>query len=146
MRALRLFEEYIKEGIIKKVSKDSERAKNLLLESERKLNSLQERLEKIGIKDENANDYVEYCYDIVMLIIRAKMLSQGYNALGQGAHEAEVSFLRTINCSEREIKLADQMRFFRNGMLYYGTRLDKEYAETVLEFMKQMIKKLKKMP
>ena len=145
MRALKSFEEYIDEGIVKKGTKDSERAKSLLLESERKSNSLRERLEKIGIKDENANDYVEYCYDIIMLIIRAKMISQGYHASGRGAHEAEVSFLRKIQCSEREIQFVDQMRFFRNGMLYYGTLLDTGYAEEVLKFMKLILQKLEKL-
>ncbi len=48
---LNSFEEYVKEGIVKKVSKNKERAKSLLEESERKMRSLKERLEKLGIKD-----------------------------------------------------------------------------------------------
>jgi len=37
---------------------------------------------------------------------------------------------------EQEVQFADQVRFFRNGILYYGTVLDKEYAEKVIEFTK----------
>lgn len=46
----------------------------------------------MGIDDDNANDYIEYCYNIIMFSIRAKMLEQGYTTSGQGAHEAEVAF------------------------------------------------------
>lgn len=61
MRVLKLFEEYQKEGIVKRVKINEERAKSLVIESERKRRSLNERIEKLGINNENANDYVEYC-------------------------------------------------------------------------------------
>lgn len=143
MKLLRFFGDFIKEGIVKKVSKNSERAKSLILESERKMLSLKEHLEKIGVKNENANDYIEYCYDLLMRLVRAKMLVDGYNASGFGAHEAEVSYLRNLGFKEQEVQFADQMRFFRNGMLYYGTILDREYAEKVIEFTKKNYLKLK---
>jgi len=73
------------------------------------------------------------------------MLLDGYNASGFGAHEAEVAYMRNMGFSEQETQFADQMRFFRNGMLYYGTRLDKEYAEKVIEFTKKTYPKLKEM-
>ena len=99
--------------------------------------------EKLGITNENANDYVEYCYDIFMHLVRAKMLLEGYNASGFGAHEAEVAYIRVLGFNENDVQFANQLRFFRNGMLYYGTRLDKVYAEKVIEFTKQMYLKLK---
>jgi len=143
MRYLKPFEEFIKEGIVKRITIDKERAKSLAKESERKMNSLNEQLEKIGVKDENANDYVEYCYDIIMYLIRAKLYLKGYNASGQGAHEAEISYLKILGFAEKDIQFADQMRYFRNGILYYGTALDKEYAEKVIEFTKSISPKLK---
>jgi len=80
-----------------------------------------------------------------MELIRAKMLLEGYNASGFGAHEAEVSYLRVLGFNEKDVQFADQLRFFRNGMLYYGTILDKEYAERVIEFTKKTYAKLKTM-
>ena len=80
-----------------------------------------------------------------MELTRAKMLLEGYNASGYGAHEAEVSYLRVLEFSENDVQFADQMRFFRNGMLYYGTILDKEYAEKVLEFTNKTYHKLKEL-
>ncbi|MCK5042556.1 MAG: hypothetical protein KAR51_00880 [Candidatus Aenigmarchaeota archaeon] len=134
MRYVKPFEEFIKDKIIKKVTADKERARSLILESERKLNSLNENVEKIGVKDANANDYAEYCYDIIMFLIRARLYSEGYTSRGLGAHEAEVSFARYMGFNEKDILFLDQLRYFRNGILYYGKRLDKEYAEKVLEF------------
>jgi len=68
----------------------------------------------------------------------------GYSASGQGAHEAEVSYLRELGFSEKDVQFADQLRYFRNGILYYGTSIDKEYADKVLEFTKTVHSKLKK--
>ena len=143
MRNLKPFEDFINEGIVKRVKADKERAKSLIKESERKMNSLNEQLEKIGVKDENANDYIEYCYDTIMYLIRAKLFSEGYIASGQGAHEAEISYLKILGFAEKDILFADQMRYFRNGILYYGTFLDKEYAEKIIEFAKYICPKLK---
>ncbi len=145
MKAIKKFDEFIKKGIVRKTNVNLDRARSLIIESERKMNSLKERLEKIGIKNENANDYVEYSYDILMLLIRAKLYSEEYNASGLGAHEAEVSYMRILGFDEKEVQFVDQMRYFRNGILYYGTILDKEYAEKVVEFTKKIYHKLKRM-
>src|SRR3989338_8596960 len=128
MRIVKPFEEFIKGGIAKRMKPDRERSKSLVAESERKIRSLKERLEKIGIKNDNANDYVEYCYGLVMHMVRAKLCLDGYATGGQGAHEAEVSYLRVLGIAENEVQFADQLRYFRNGILYYGTSLDEEYA------------------
>ncbi len=143
MRYLKQFNEYMEEGVVKKIKKDSERAKSLISESERKTKSLKENINKIGIKEENANDYVEYCYDTIMLLIRAKMYLDGYNSSGQGAHESEIAYTRFLGITEKEILFLDQLRYFRNGILYYGKRLDKEYAEKVIEFSNRIYPKLK---
>ena len=138
------FEDFLKEEIVKRITPNKERAKNLIAESERKMSSLREQLEKIGIKNENANDYVEYCYNIIMYLIRAKLYLEGYSASGQGAHEAEVSYLKILKFKENDIQFLDQLRYFRNGILYYGKIIDKEYAEKVIEFANKIYSKLKK--
>lgn len=70
------------------------------------------------------------------------MFTNGYNTNGQGAHEAEVAYTKIIGLNEKETQFIDQLRYFRNGILYYGKTLDKEYAEKVIEFMKKIINKL----
>ncbi|MBI2664883.1 hypothetical protein HYX10_06110 [Candidatus Woesearchaeota archaeon] len=97
----------------------------------------------MGVDDENANDYVEYCYNIIMFLVRAKMLQQGYASSGQGAHEAEVAFARNMGFGESELQLLDQLRYFRNGILYYGKRFDEGYAKKIVEFTEKVCSKQK---
>ncbi len=143
MSAVRKFDDYIRERVVKTQNPDKSRAEFLTKEAEKGYKTLQEYLSKIPLNEDNANDHVKRCYDIIMELTRAKMLLQGYSASGFGAHEAEVSFLRTLGFSENEVQFTDQIRFFRNGILYYGTQLDKEYAQKVIEFMKKVYPRLK---
>jgi len=85
---------------------------------------------------------VKNAYDIIMEIIRAKMLMRGFNASGKGAHEAEVSYLGTLKFKESQIRLLNQLRYFRNGILYYGKKFDKEYGKEVINLLESISKKL----
>lgn len=145
MKGIRNFEEFIGENIAKKQSIDKSRAEFLIKEAENSYNNLLEMIKKLKVNDTNANLFVKSCYDILMELVRAKMLLDGYNASGFGAHEAGVSYLRVLKFDERDVQFADQMRYFRNGTLYYGTQLDAIYAEKVIEFTKKMYSKLKEM-
>jgi len=143
MNTLKEFNEYVKQGIVKKQAKDNSRAESLIKESERRLVSLKVYLKKIGLNDENANDIIENCYNIIIGFIRSKMLLQGFNSSGTGAHEAEISYLRELNFSETEISFANQLRYFRNGIMYYGKQFDKEYANKVMNFLSDFYPKIK---
>lgn len=144
MKLIKKFDEFVKLKIVKKQSPNKSRAEFLVKEAEISIEGLKERIEKIGINNKNANSIIKDCYDILMELIRAKMFLKGYNAAGQGAHEAEVSYMRTLGFSEKEVRFVNQIRYFRNGILYYGTILDKEYALKVLKFFKKIYPKLKK--
>ncbi len=145
MSAVRNFEEFVKLNIVKKQSIDRSRAGFLIKESEKDFSALQVIVRKVGVNDATANTFARACYDILMELIRAKMLLEGYNASGFGAHEAEVAFLRILKFNENDVQFADQLRYFRNGMLYYGTMLDAEYTEKVLAFTNRIYPKLKQM-
>ncbi|HII14892.1 MAG TPA: hypothetical protein HA362_01115 [Nanoarchaeota archaeon] len=138
------FDEFIRTRAVVRQSPDRPRAEFLVKESANSYFHLLEMISKISITDSNANDYIKSCYDIVMEMIRAKMLLGGYKASGKGAHEAEVSYMRNIGFKEADVQFADQIRYFRNGMLYYGTIQNKEYAEKVIEFTKRIYPKLKR--
>ena len=145
MKAIKKFDEFIKENIVKRQSIDKPRAGFLMAESEKDYKGLLEMIDRLQLNDNNANTFIKCCYDILMELIRAKMLLEGYNASGLGAHEAEVSYMRGLGFDERDVQFADQIRFFRNGMLYYGTMLDKEYAEKVIEFTNKIYPRLKQL-
>ena len=145
MNRVKNFNEFITNGIVKKQSPDKSRAEFLIKEANQNYQYLIELIKKMGITDLNANDYIKKCYDILTELIRAKMLLEGYNSSGFGAHEAEVSYMRILDFKENDVQFLDQMRFFRNGMLYYGTILDKEYAEKVIKFTKDNYQKIKRL-
>lgn len=144
MKAIKQFEEFLKERIVKRQAPDKSRAKFLIEEAETSYALLEKKIKLLGISDKTSNDLVKSCYDILMELIRAKMLIEGYNSSGFGAHEAEVSYMRILEFSETDVQFLDQLRFFRNGMLYYGTILDKEYSEKIIEFTKKIYLRLKK--
>lgn len=142
MIPLRDFEAFIKEGVVVKRSPDFPRSKSLMQESDGSYKSLMEVAENIGVKDENANYIIKNAYDIIMELVRAKMLLAGFDSSGQGAHEAEVSYMRKLGFGEGDVRFANQLRYFRNGITYYGKVFDKDYAEKVLKFLRKTRSKL----
>ena len=138
------FEYFLKKGIVKKTSKNKARAKSLVEESNRKFGQFEKYLKKMGVNEENANDIVEDCHDVLLGLIRAKILLSGFNASGFRAHEAEISFLSNLNFTEQEIDLIQKLRYFRNGIMYYGKKFDKESAKKIIIFTKKIFQKLKK--
>ncbi|MFA4887273.1 MAG: hypothetical protein WC595_03605 [Candidatus Nanoarchaeia archaeon] len=71
------------------------------------------------------------------------MLTAGYNS--EKSHEAEVAYLKKINFQEKDILFMNELRYYRNGIKYYGKKLDSEYAQKVLTFMKENYQKLKEL-
>lgn len=142
MKQLITFEEFIEKGIIVKRTSENSRALFLYRESERKKKSLNQVLEKIGINEINAHEIIEYGYDILIYLIRAKLCEDGFSSTGEGAHEAEVAYMRNLGFSETEVMFVDQLRYFRNGIKYYGKVLDENYANKVLTFLRKISPKL----
>ena len=131
---MKKFEEYVQEGVVRRIFADVNRSKNIYSEALRKYQSLQYNISKLGVSDDNANDFIEHCYDCIMFLIRSKLFKEGFKCIGLGAHEAEVSFSLNIGFSESDMRFLDELRYFRNGILYYGKRFDVEYAQKVTEF------------
>lgn len=144
MKLPREFEYYIKKGVIRKIASDKPRAEFLIKESEVSLEGLKERIEIIGINDKNANSIIKDCYDIMMEMVRAKLLLAGYSSSGSYAHEGEISYLKKLRFPDSEILFLNGLRYFRNSVTYYGKILDKEYAQKVFDFLKKIVMKLKK--
>jgi hypothetical protein len=70
------------------------------------------------------------------------MFEKGFKAIGNGAHEAEVSFVKSLNFSDHDIQFLNDLRYVRNGVIYYGKLLEKIYAEKVFNFTKKKYKVL----
>ena len=145
MKLPKNFEEYLTKGIIKKCSINKSRAEFLIEESEKSLRGLKKRIDIMEIDDDNANSIIKDCYDILMELIRAKLLLDGYNSSGQFAHEAEVSYLKKLGFSDNEVAFINDLRYFRNSINYYGKILGVEYAKQVSNFTNKIYPKLKRM-
>jgi len=143
--SLKIFEEFLKKGIVKKQTPEKSRSNFLVMDAEKDYKYLLKLVDKMGFDDLGLNNYVKLCYDILMGLIRAKMTSEGYKASGFGAHEAEVSYFERIGFPEKDVQFLNKMRFFRNKILYYGTILDKEYVEKVIKFTKKNYPVLRKL-
>ena len=133
--SIKRFEEFVKSGIVRRRSPDVERAKSLIAESERKREFLYSVIKNVPEEKMNPNFIIEYCYDILLELIRAKILVDGYITV---SHEAEVSYMRNLGFSEHEVRFMDEVRYHRNGIKYYGKNFDKEYAEKVFAFMEKI--------
>ncbi|MAF99021.1 MAG: hypothetical protein CMH61_00260 [Nanoarchaeota archaeon] len=83
MKPLRMFNEFVKKGIMRKKTPDFSRASSLIEEAERRKNFLTEISNKIEMSDENANYFIENVYDIVMELIRAKLFMDGFKSSGE---------------------------------------------------------------
>ncbi|HLD55686.1 MAG TPA: hypothetical protein VJB35_05490 [Candidatus Nanoarchaeia archaeon] len=140
---MKKFEEFIKNGIVNKQSPNKNRALALIKEAEEKKIFLDLSLSSIPKDKMNANFIIDYCYDILMEILRAKMFLEGYNA--GNSHEAEVAYLKVLGFSEADVTFMDELRYYRNGTKYYGTILDKAYAEKSLIFMNKNYPKIKRL-
>jgi len=143
MRLPNDFESYLERGIIKKITPDKPRAEFLKKESETSLEGLRERVKVMKIDNKNSNSITKDCYDIIMELIRAKLLLKGYKSSGQYSHEAEISYLKKLGFQENEISFLNELRYFRNSITYYGKILDKEYAQKVYNFLIKIYPKLK---
>ena len=144
MNPLDEFENYLKKKVVKKQSPDNLRAEDLFKETEKSYESLTEFVKKIKINENNANHIIKNSYDIIMELVRAQMLSQGYKSSGYGAHDAEVSYLRKLNFPDNEVEFVNQLRHFRNRITYYGKIFEKDYAVKVIAFLEKIMPKLRK--
>ena len=140
---LRNFEEFINSGIVKIQAPNRQRSLALEKEAEEKKSFLSVSIKSIPQEQMNANFIVDYCYDIIMELIRAKMFIDGYNA--GNSHEAEVSYLAKLGFSEPETRFMNEVRYYRNGTKYYGTMLDNDYAGKVLSFLDKIYPRLKRL-
>jgi hypothetical protein len=143
MRVPNNFEFYLEREIAKKINPDKARAEFLIKESEKNFRGLDKRILIMkGIEEDNVNSIIKDIYDIIIELIRAKMLLDGYSCSGSFAHEAEVSYSRNLKFTDNEVSFLNELRASRNSITYYGKILNKEYAEKCYDFLRKVYPKL----
>jgi len=140
---LRNFEDFLKDGVVKRQRIDLSRSESLEEEAEKRKVFLKEMSDRIAITDANANYFVETAYDTIMELLRAILYANGFKAAGLSAHEAEISYMRNIGFSESRVRTANELRYFRNSIVYYGKSVNAEYAKRVIDFLEKIYPELK---
>lgn len=117
-----------------RISKDLERARDLLEMSKESLN----QIIKVIPKSLPHKILVEY-YEIAVQLMTSIMYSKGYKTL---SHISLIKFLSNHGFSYNEIKILDEMRKFRHGLVYYGRKDGGNFYINHEAEIKKIIKKL----
>jgi len=115
------------------ISKDVERAGDLFIMAK-------ERLEIIKIlpKDKPYKSIEEY-YEIVKELLTAIMYCDGFKTL---SHKKLINYFeeKYDELDELEIKFIDDLRKFRNDIVYYGKKISRNFLINNEEHIKKIIK------
>jgi len=103
-----------------RISKDKERAEDLY-------EMAKDRIELLNLipKDKSYKMVEEY-YEIIKELLTALMYLDGYKTL---SHVKLIEYFSNNyeELEERQIKLIDTLRKFRNGIVYYGRKISREF-------------------
>lgn len=136
-----MFEDFIKEGLVREVSPDKQLAKSLVRIAKLRLKNL----EPSPISDENSFSVVENCYEAIRELIDALMALRGFKSY---SHEATVEFLRefySVNIGYSAVNKVDRYRRIRNDIKYKGLLTSKSEAEEILKNTKIIVNLLMKL-
>lgn len=130
-----MFEDFIKEGSVRKISPDKQLAKSLLKISLLRLKNL----EAMRITDENSFSIVENCYEAMRELIDALMALRGFKSY---SHQANIDFLRkfySAHVGYANVNRIDRYRKIRNDIKYEGLLTTKSEADEIFKNTKLII-------
>ncbi|MBN2330876.1 MAG: hypothetical protein JXC85_03605 [Candidatus Aenigmarchaeota archaeon] len=120
----------------RRVSPDTGRAESLL-------ETAKERIELIKeINEKNCNFVFEDYYTSLIELLQSMAFKDGYNILN---HLCLGFYLREALKMERLYTIFDDMRFKRNSLTYYGSRMDFDTAKDAIEKCKRIMNDLEKL-
>lgn len=119
----------------RKVSIDPKRAKSLAETAKERINLIQE------INEKNCNFVFEDYYTSLLEILQSKAFLKGYNISN---HVCIGFYLRDVLKRDDLFLLFQDLRYKRNSLTYYGSKMDFEVAKQAIEKCKKMIKELEK--
>ncbi len=117
----------------KNVSPDINRAKSLIETANERISLIK------NLNEKNCNFVFEDYYTSLLEILQAMTFKKGYNILN---HLCLGFYLRDVLKREDLYLSFDDLRFKRNSLTYYGSRMDFETAKQAIEKCKKIIKEL----
>ena len=117
----------------KTITPDIKRAESLIETANERINLIK------GINEKNCNFVFEDYYTSTLELLQAKAFKEGFNIIN---HICLGFYLRDILKREDLFILFDDLRFKRNSLVYYGSRMEFETAKQAIDKCKKIIKEL----
>lgn len=117
-----------------KISPDEGRAKSLRETALKRISLIKE------VNEQNCNFVFEDYYTSIMELLQAKVILKGYKVLN---HLCLGYYLRDVLKREELFIGFDDLRYKRNALTYYGSRMSFRTAKKAIIKCKEMIKKTK---
>lgn len=133
------FENYLKQGKIKRKTPDFEEAKALLEKSENRLSYTKEK----QTDEKKAQFILEDAYEAIRESAQALMSVKGYKPY---SHEATISFIKEFyksDFSDEDVHKFDRFRQLRNNSVYKAAPVSTEDAKNSVLFAMNFIGKVK---
>ena len=118
---------------VRKTSPDKKRAESLIETAKERIDLVKE------INEKNCNFVFEDFYTSLLEILQAMTFKRGFNIL---SHVCLGYYLRDILKRDDLYRLFDDVRYKRNSLTYYGSRMDYETAKQAIEKCKKIIKEI----
>jgi len=125
-----------RKGEIKKTKINSELIKSLIEISDIK----EQTINSAKINKINISAYLSMAYDSLREFLEAICISKGYKVL---SHLCLGELLKTL-LNDFDFNLFDRFRYVRNGINYYGTKIDFEQGKEIMDKMFKMKARLRK--
>lgn len=118
----------------KTATPDIKRAESLTETANERISLIKE------INEKNCNFIFEDYYTSLLELLQAMAFKKGFNILN---HLCIGYYLRDVLKREDLYILFDDMRYKRNSLTYYGSRMDYETAKQAIEKCKELISKIR---
>ena len=118
----------------KTITPDIKRAESLIETAEERINLVKE------VNKKNCNFIFEDYYTSLIELLQAITFKKGFNILN---HVCLGYYLRDVLKREDLYILFDDLRYKRNALTYYGSRMDYETAKQAIEKCKELISKIR---
>jgi len=126
--------ECFRKGLIKKTTADKELIKSLI-----EMAGIKETTAKTAnINKINISAYVSLAYDALREMLEALCILKGYKVL---SHICMGELLKEI-LEDFDYADFDRMRYIRNGINYYGTKIDLEQGKDIINKIFRMKQKI----
>ena len=129
------FEDFIRKGDVRKVTKDAELAKALFRTAEKDFTFFR----NLKVDENSSRKLVSNYYDILRSILEGMAILEGFKVY---AHDAFTYYL-IYKGESRLAEEFDRFRRIRNAINYYGRDISVNEAKDVLQGITELIDKIK---